>query len=86
MVLFSPSTPDEHRFPGADKLVHAGLFALLAVSTRLRFGRGLALVLAYGVLSEVLQAVLPIGRDGGAADALADAVGASVGWLAARRR
>jgi VanZ family protein len=83
-VLFSPTTPDEQRFYGADKLVHVGLFALLASTARLRFGRGLLLLLGYAVLSEVLQSTLPIHRDGGAADVVADVVGAALGWLGAR--
>jgi VanZ family protein len=85
VVLFSPSTPSEAGRYGVDKLVHATLFAALAVATRLRFGRGLVLVLAYGCLSEVLQSVLPIHRDGGVTDALADAAGACLGWVFARR-
>ena len=74
--------------PGADKLVHAGLFLLLAGVSRLRFGpasRVLAAVLAYAALSEVVQAVLLSGRSGDLLDLLADAVGALVGWQLARR-
>ena len=85
VVLFSPRTPSEGGLYGADKVVHATLFAMLAAATRWRFGRGLALVLGYAVLSEVLQATLPISRDGNIPDALGDAVGAVVGWLVARR-
>jgi VanZ family protein len=84
VVLFSPSTPGEAGVPGLDKLVHASLFAALAWATRSRFGRGLLLVLAYGALSEVLQSVLPIHRDGTVLDALADAAGALAGWWLAR--
>jgi VanZ family protein len=69
---------------GIDKVVHAALFAVLAVTTRWRFGRGLAWVLLYAVLSEVAQQALPIHRDGSVLDALADAGGAAVGWWLVR--
>jgi VanZ family protein len=66
--------------------VHAGLFAALAVTTRLRFGRGLWAVVAYAAVSEVLQAVLPISRDGDVLDAAADVAGALLGWWLLARR
>jgi VanZ family protein len=86
VVLFSPSTPSQARVIGLDKVIHASLFLALALTTRLRYGRGLIWVLAYAVTSEVLQAVLPINRDGDVFDALADSVGALLGWVAAVRR
>jgi len=86
VILFSPSTPSEGGLYGLDKVVHATLFAALALTTRWRFGRGLVFVLAYAAASEVLQAVLPISRDGNVPDVLADAVGALVGWYWASRR
>ncbi len=79
-MLFSPSTPNEGGVYGMDKLVHAALFAALALTTRWRFGRGLLLVLAYAGLSELLQNVLPIHRDGNVPDLLADTLGAVTGW------
>ena len=85
VVLFSPSTPSDGGIYGVDKLVHATLFAALAATTRARFGRGLLLVLLYAPASEVLQAVLPIHRDGNVPDALADVTGALVGWWAVTR-
>ena len=69
--------------PGLDKVIHAALFALLAVTTRRRYGRGLGLVLGYAGLSEVLQAVLPIHRDGDVLDFLADSACALAGWAGA---
>ena len=77
------------QLPGADKLVHAGLFALLAVTAVLRFGavrRVLLGVLAYAAFSELVQALLLAERSGDAWDLLADAVGALAGWYAVRRR
>jgi hypothetical protein len=82
----SPATPD-------DKVVHALTFATLALSglwarvPLVPLGLGL---LGYAVLTETLQAVLPIERHGDALDALADAVGVvlvvGVALLVARRR
>ena len=89
-VLFWPSPAGAGvRLPGADKLVHAGLFWLLAGTAVLRFGastRVLVLVLVYAVGSEVVQARLLAERSGDAWDAVADAVGALAGWVHARRR
>ena len=89
-VLFWPSPAGAGvPVPGADKLVHAGLFALLAATAALRFGaaRGVLVgVLAYAALSEGVQALLLAERSGDAYDLLADAVGALVGWQLVRRR
>ena len=82
MVLFSPKSPSGAEVDGIDKVIHALLFGLLAASTRARFSRGLGWVLLYAVTSEALQAVLPINRDGGVADAVADGIGALLGWWA----
>jgi VanZ family protein len=83
VVLFSPSTPSEGGLYGIDKVVHATLFLLLALTTRLRFRRGLVWVLLYAPVSEVLQAVLPIHRDGNVPDAVFDCLGAAIGWWVA---
>ena len=68
--------------PVFDKLVHGGLFLLLAVRTGRRFGPPLgfvATVAAYGVLSEIVPALLLLDRSGDPFDALADTVGALFG-------
>ena len=88
-VLFAPD-PGAPRtgLPGADKAVHLLLFALLALTARLRFGpaRGvLAGLVAYAVLSEVVQATLLAQRSGDVQDLVADLVGVAVGWGARRR-
>ena len=67
-----------------DKLVHLSLFAVLAFTTRARFGRGLVLVLLYAPISELLQTTSVVSRDGDWRDALADVVGALLGWALAR--
>lgn len=82
VVLFAPRAPAGGEVFGIDKVIHAVLFALLAASTRARFRTGLGWVLVYAVGSEVLQAVLPISRDGSLPDVVADAVGALLGWWA----
>lgn len=85
IILFAPGRavpPSPH---DSDKLVHAGLFGALTVSgwwaTR-RHGALVGALAAYAVLSEVIQAVAPIGRDGGVPDALTDLVGIVLGLLA----
>jgi VanZ family protein len=88
-VLFWPDPAGAGvRVPGADKLVHAVLFALLAGTARLRFGAArtvLAAVVAYAVVSEVAQALLLSRRSGDLWDLLADVVGAALGWWASGR-
>jgi VanZ family protein len=75
--------------PGADKLVHAGLFLLLTGTAALRFGasrRVLALALGYAAASELVQAGLLAERSGDVWDLLADGIGAVAGWRLVRRR
>jgi VanZ family protein len=81
-VLFSPRSPSGAEVLGIDKVIHALLFGSLAVATAARFRRGLGWVLVYAVVSELLQAVLPIHRDGSVWDAVADGIGALLGWVA----
>ena len=86
-MLFVPRAPTPPPVPEFDKVVHGGLFLLLAVTTRWRFGPRLGLlatVAAYAVLSEIVQAVLLPDRSGDPFDALADTTGALLGWLLAR--
>ena len=88
VVLFAPSGDGAAPFPQSDKLVHAGLFALLAGTARWRLGARAAVLLvvaAYAPASEVVQALLLPGRDGDWHDAAADLLGAGLGWLAAGR-
>jgi VanZ family protein len=75
--------------PGADKLVHAALFALLVTTARLRFGdrrRVLAAVLVYAAVSEVVQAALLARRSGDLLDLAADVTGALLAWWLLGRR
>jgi VanZ family protein len=88
VVLFTPASGVPWAPPGVDKLVHAALFAGLAVTGRWAGAglRRLAVLLAvYAVVSEVVQAWSPLGRTGSPADVLADVVGLLLGLLAWER-
>ena len=87
-MLFWPTGGGDPPFPGADKVVHLLLFALLSATARLRFGQAwwlLVLVSAYAVGSEVVQAVALDERSGDVVDVVADLLGAGLGWLATGR-
>lgn len=98
LVGFLTPGPDLPRVPDiSDKIEHAAIFAMLALTGRLARYRVRALLpalAAYAVVSEILQAVLPIRRDGDWHDVVADLTGAvlalllvrAVGWCAGRSR
>jgi VanZ family protein len=82
VVLFSPGSDVPSGLPVSDKVVHFLLFAALAVTGRLaRFPWPPLVVglVAYAAISEVLQDVLPINRDGDLRDLLADTLGVLTG-------
>jgi membrane associated rhomboid family serine protease len=86
VVLFSPGSDVPTGLPINDKVVHATLFAALAFTGWWAGVRVRSLVLglaAYAVGSEILQAVLPIRRDGDYRDALADLLGVALGLVIA---
>ncbi|MDQ3611201.1 MAG: VanZ family protein [Actinomycetota bacterium] len=88
VVLFAPSADGTPTFPGADKLVHLLLFALLAGTIRWRFGPalvGLGVVAVYAVASELIQGFALPNRSGDPLDVVADLAGVAAGWLLARR-
>jgi VanZ family protein len=82
--------------PGAelvwDKAEHAASWAVLtlaglALSTKRRWAIGVFTVV-FGAVIEVLQAVMPFGRDGNFADWIADIIGVAAAyliWMLARR-
>ena len=88
-VLFRPDPAGGGvRVPGADKVVHLLLFGALAATARLRFGGArsvLAAVVAYAVVSELVQALLLSRRSGDLLDLVADLLGVALGWWAAGR-
>jgi VanZ family protein len=91
-VLFAPGDDVPSAPPGVDKLIHAGLFAALALSGRWAGIRGsvlAAILVLYAAVSEVLQGVTPLDRSASAADWLADVAGLLLGlalWEAVARR
>lgn len=86
-MLFSPGSTVPSGPPYSDKVVHAALFATLAVAgmwARIRPSVLLVGLVAYAAGSEVLQSVLPIHRDGDPADGAVDLVGVALGLLLGR--
>ncbi|WP_306231433.1 VanZ family protein [Agrococcus beijingensis] len=92
VALYLPDPPSSGGLPGADKVVHFGIFlapALLGVLAGLRPVLLGALLVAHAIVSELLQHFLLPGRGGDPWDALADVVGVAVGLAIAaalRRR
>ncbi|CCQ15502.1 putative integral membrane protein [Rhodococcus sp. AW25M09] len=88
VVLFTPASGVPSGFEHSDKIIHFVLFAVLAYTSRLAgidWIRTALWVLGFAIASEFLQAILPLGRSGSAADALADAAGVALGLVAASR-
>jgi VanZ family protein len=83
-LFLLPVTPSSA--PGSDKVGHVAIFAALALAGR---WAGLATVplalglTAYAVVTELLQATLPLGRLGDPADAVADVAGIALGLVLA---
>lgn len=81
-VLFIPASGVPTAPAGVDKLVHAALFAALAVTGRWAgLGAGLlaAALVGYAAASELIQGLTPLARSASAADWFADAAGILVG-------
>jgi hypothetical protein len=89
-VLFAPASDVPYAPVGVDKIVHASLFAALALTGRWAGASRVVLapvLVLYGAVSEVIQGM--IGRDAAVGDWLADVVGVLLGllvwqWLARR--
>ena len=84
-VLFAPASDVPSAPPGVDKLVHLALFAVLALTGRwagLRAGVLGGLLIAYAVVSELVQGLTPLARSASLADGLADVTGVALGLLA----
>src|SRR3954470_22325557 len=82
-VLFAPASDVPSAPPGVDKLVHASLFAALALTGRwagLPRGVLAPVLVLYAASSEVIQGL--VGRDAAVGDLLADVVGVLLGLLA----
>lgn len=90
-VLFAPGPAVPSAPTGVDKVVHVTLFAALAVTGRWAgIGRGVLATLLplYAAVSELLQEIPALQRDGSLGDLVADVAGALVGlllWFLVRR-
>ena len=96
LVLTYMALAPEKEVPGVellwDKLEHGAAWTVLTLlglvlSTKRRWLIGVFAV-AFGAVIEVLQAVMPYGRDGNVGDFVADLVGVAAAyalWLVARR-
>ena len=91
-VLFAPASYVPAAPPGVDKVVHLLLFTALTVAGRwagTRPGPLAMLLLAYGAVSEVVQALSALQRSGSVVDWLADVAGVGLGlllWAVGERR
>ena len=91
-VLFAPGDDVPSAPPGVDLLVHLLLFCALALAGRWAGIRPVplaVLLVAYGGVSEVVQAVSDLQRSGSVVDWLADVVGVAAGlrlWAVVERR
>lgn len=84
VVLFAPAGNVPGALPGVDKLVHGGLFLMLALTGRWAGLRSVVLgpaLVVYAGGSEVLQGLAVIGRTASVADWAADAAGVLAGLL-----
>nr|WP_081900483.1 VanZ family protein [Allokutzneria albata] len=84
VILFMPRSGVPLAPPGVDKVVHFGLFCLLAVTGLIARLRLLPLAIGlflYAVASEVLQATLPVDRTFEVVDILTDWAGLAAGTL-----
>lgn len=88
IILFTPASGVPSGFEHSDKIIHGTLFAALAYSSRfaaISVKRTAVWTVGFAVVSEILQAVLPLGRSGSALDALFDVIGVAAGLLIATR-
>ncbi len=84
VMLFTPGSQIPKGSWWVDDVVHAGLFAALAITGRrlpVRWEILVAGLAGYAVLSEVVHAVAPLHRSGSVLDVLADVIGIGVGLL-----
>jgi VanZ family protein len=88
IILFTPASGVPSGFQHTDKIIHFLLFAALAYSSRfagMTTHVTLAWTVGFAVVSEILQALLPLGRSGSALDAVFDILGVGAGLLIAVR-
>ncbi|MGA9872466.1 MAG: VanZ family protein [Rhodococcus sp. (in: high G+C Gram-positive bacteria)] len=88
VVLFTPASGVPSGFQHSDKIVHFALFAALSYTSRvaaISFARTALWTGVFAIVSEIVQASLPIGRSGSPLDALFDVLGVAAGLLVAMR-
>lgn len=88
IVLFTPASGVPSGFEHSDKIIHFTLFAALAYTSRVAAISATTTAVwtsVFAVVSEILQAVLPLGRSGSALDALFDVLGVGAGLLISTR-
>lgn len=84
VMLFTPGSQVPKSSWWVDDVVHATLFAALAITGRrlpMRWWELVAGLAGYAVLSEVVHAIAPLHRSGSVLDVLADVIGIGVGLL-----
>ena len=88
VMLFSPASEVPKDYPLNDKFIHALIFFTLGITALgARLGRWaftIVVLAGYAATSEVLQEVLPIGRDGNWGDLVADFLGLALALGLAR--
>ncbi len=95
VMVYGLYAPTEPRLPVGftyiDKLGHLGVFFLVAVTGRwvgIRWQVLAPLLVAQAVVSEIVQALFEVGRDGDVWDSVADLIGTALGlggWEAVQR-
>lgn len=73
------------KFEGADKVIHLGMFFLLTVffflAYKIKFIKSILILAVYGLLVEILQEVIPNGREFDFYDLIFNVFGAIIGYL-----
>ena len=73
-------------FQGIDKILHLSIFALLgfwfmAAFQRIKFIIYIQIMLCYGILTEILQEEMALGRSLEGLDLVADTIGVLIGYF-----
>jgi hypothetical protein len=87
VILFKPGGEGALPFAYADKLLHLITFAILTLASGLRFGLSkitLGLIVAYALMSEIIQEGFIVNRGFELTDLLADSVGIALVKLGLR--
>lgn len=73
------------KFEGADKVMHLGMFFVLTIcfflAYKVKFIKSMLILSIYGVLVEILQGVIPNGREFDFYDVIFNIFGAIIGYI-----